>query len=107
MQRHRPGHLTIFVAASDYRVYVAAARMLARTLGSKAPDAPALIQHELKNRKSKAVAEEYLFFIGWYDPKPAGPDPKAKLASSTRTGGRCLPLRKLSGAQPPSDVGRN
>jgi len=47
-----------------YRVYVSAAKILHRKLGAKAPDAVALICHELRNRDPEMVADDYLELCG-------------------------------------------
>ena len=49
----------------DFRSYVRAARMLARIMGAAAPDVAALMSHELRRRRPRSIAEEYLYFIGW------------------------------------------
>lgn len=59
--------LIVTIPESDHTTYCEAARILARILGLKAPDVVALILHELNRRKPRAIAEEYLYFIGWYE----------------------------------------
>lgn len=62
------GSLVVTIPRRDARVYVVAARRIRQILGkATAPDAVGLIRHELSGRTPKAVAEEYLYFIGWYD----------------------------------------
>lgn len=68
-----PKLVTIELPPADFQVYVKAARILARSMGAQAPDVAALIKHELSRRKSRHVVEEYLYFIGWYDPAPGKP----------------------------------
>ena len=57
--------LTVALPQGDYRVYAAAARILARIMGRKAPDALALIQHQLVKRDSTGIADDYLDSVGW------------------------------------------
>ena len=61
----RPVQLSLALPAADYRAYVAATRILNRIMGRKAPDALALIQHNLSKRDSTGVADDYLDSIGW------------------------------------------
>ena len=61
----RPVQLTLALPPADYRAYVAAARILARIMGRKAPDALALIHHNLVKRDPTGVADDYLDSIGW------------------------------------------
>ncbi len=48
------------ISPACLRVYVAAAKLLRRRLGAKAPDAVALIRFELSNRDAQMVADDYL-----------------------------------------------
>ncbi len=43
--------------------------MLARIMGAASPNVAALMSHELRRRKPRSIAAEYLYFIGW----PAAP----------------------------------
>lgn len=71
--RYHPVLVDIALPAADFQVYVKAARILARIMGAQAPDVATLINHELSHRKPQRIAEEYLYFIGWYDPAPGKP----------------------------------
>ena len=61
--------LVVTVPVADSQVFTAAAQLLIPILGVKAPSPVALILHELGRRKPKAVVEEYLYFIGWFEPR--------------------------------------
>ncbi len=76
----------------EYRVYASASRRLRKRMGATAPTTVMLIQHELSRRRPAAVVEEYLYFIGWYDPKPPNPIRRDKPAQ-TGQGRSRLPLR--------------
>lgn len=62
--------LKIPLPARDYRVFLAACRILVRILGAKAPDAIGLFQHNLRGRDATGLADEYLDAVGW--PMKAG-----------------------------------
>lgn len=47
-----------------FLVYVAAARLLQRALGSEAPGVNALLTQEFMHRRAKSIAEEYLELHG-------------------------------------------
>lgn len=65
-----------------YRVYVSAARILRRKLGTKAPDAVALIRHELRNRDPEMVADDYLELrCGQHAGRPAEPRRRARVVN--------------------------
>ena len=55
----------ILIAPAHYRVYRSASRRLIRRMGANAPTAEKLIQHELSQRTSRLIADEYLDSIGW------------------------------------------
>jgi len=61
--------LVVTVPIADSQVFSDAAQLLVPILGVKAPSPVALILHELGRRKPKAVVEEYLYFIGWFEPR--------------------------------------
>jgi hypothetical protein len=61
----RPLQLTIALPPSDFRVYAAAARILARIMGTRAPDTVTLIQMQLCGRDPTGVADDHLDSIGW------------------------------------------
>lgn len=48
-----------------YETYRRAAALLAKIMGSDAPDAAALIQHELKHRDPRLIADDFLLSIRW------------------------------------------
>jgi len=108
MSRPRLAHLKLALPMDDYRVYRAAARILARLMGERAPDVVALIAHELTARKPRVVADEYLYFIGWGMP---GRSPLK--AAHPKSGGQARPAHRRGGRQkwlfPPAsaDPGRN
>lgn len=54
----------------DYRVFLAARRILIRVMGDKAPDTIRLIQNNLTERDAIGLADEYLDAVGW--PMKAG-----------------------------------
>jgi hypothetical protein len=57
--------LTLALPPADYRAYTAAARLLTRIMGRKAPDAFALIRHTLGGRDVTGIADDYLDAISW------------------------------------------
>ena len=61
--------LVVTVPVTDSQVFIEAAQLLIPILGAKAPSPVALVLHELSRRKPKAVVEEYLYFVGWFEPK--------------------------------------
>ena len=61
--------LVVTLPVADSQVFIEAARLLIPILGVKAPTPIALVLHELSRRQPKAVVEEYLYFIGWFEPK--------------------------------------
>ena len=60
--------LVVTVPVVDSQVFTDAAQLLIPILGVKAPSPVALVLHELGRRKPKAVVEEYLYYIGWFEP---------------------------------------
>ena len=60
--------LVVTVPVADSQVFTDAAQILIPILGVKAPSPVALILHELGRRKPQSVVEEYLYFIGWFEP---------------------------------------
>lgn len=104
----RPVQLTLALTAADYRPYVRATRILNRIMGSKAPDALALIQHNLSKRDSTGVADDYLDSIGW--PLTAGRavsvrrSPRKPMRQSR---GPLLPARPRGLPVPTGDLARN
>ena len=60
--------LVVTVPVADSQVFTDAAQLLIPILGVKAPSPVALILHELGRRKPQSVVEEYLYFIGWFEP---------------------------------------
>jgi hypothetical protein len=63
------------IPSGDFKVYCHAARKLARIMGASAPDAIALILHELKLRTTRGIVENYLYAIDWFAAVPAKPAP--------------------------------
>jgi hypothetical protein len=59
--------LSVSVPAVAAQVYVEASLFLSPVLGDDAPDAITLILHELRGRKPRTIAEDYLYCIGWYE----------------------------------------
>lgn len=78
-------------------------------MGAAAPTPDKLIQHELGCRRPAAVVEEYLYFIGWYDPKPPRPIRPGKPRQTGRVRPKVRPrLLRLAPLVPPSiDLSRN
>ena len=69
MSQPQASNLVVTLPVSDSQVFIEAARLLIPILGVKAPTPVALVLHELSRRQPKAVVEEYLYFIGWFEPK--------------------------------------
>jgi len=69
MSQPQASTLVVTLPVPDSQVFIEAARLLIPILGVKAPTPVALVLHELSRRKPQAVVEEYLYFIGWFDPK--------------------------------------
>ncbi len=69
----KPTPRLVPVEPAHHAVYQAASRWLKKKIGATAPDVAGLINHELSRRKSRRIAEEYLYFVGWYDPAPSKP----------------------------------
>lgn len=57
--------IALDLPVGDYRVYAAAARLLSRIMGRKAPNALTLIQHSLQGRDATGVADGYLDSVDW------------------------------------------
>ena len=53
-------HVLIALSTTEYIAYADAARLLQHALGAKAPELPALLAMEFRNRSGKTIAEEYL-----------------------------------------------
>jgi hypothetical protein len=69
MSQPQVSTLVVTLPVPDSQVFIEAARLLIPILGVKAPTPVELVLHELSRRKPKAVVEEYLYFIGWFEPK--------------------------------------
>lgn len=69
MSKPQVPSLVVTLPVADSQVFIEAARLLIPILGVKAPTPVALVLHELSRRQPKAVVEEYLYFIGWFEPK--------------------------------------
>ena len=79
-----------------YRVYVSAAKILRRKLGAKAPDAVALIRHELRNRDPEMVADDYLELRGGrHTARPVGVRRRARRPAEPRHRPRVVNRRPL------------
>lgn len=103
--------LVVTIQGTDAAVYRAAARRLRPLLGAKAPDAAALIRHELGRRNPKAVAEEYLYFIGWHQEQAlaesAGTTAKSPLAGPIAVPPRRSIIRRIASDARLADPSRN
>ena len=58
-------HVLIAVSTDDLTHYADATRLLRRALGDDAPDLPTLMAMELRHRKPRSIAEEYLESHGY------------------------------------------
>ena len=88
MSQPQAPSLVVTVPVADSQVFVEAAQLLIPILGVKAPSPVGLVLHELSRRKPKAVVEEYLYFVGWFEPK-----------HTKRARGRKNPVGQRSDAQ--------
>lgn len=57
--------LPVSLPTKDYDVFVAAIGILQRLMGRNAPTLVVLVQHTLRGRDAKGMADDYLDFIGW------------------------------------------
>jgi hypothetical protein len=87
--------LVVTVPVADSQVFSDAAQLLIPILGVKAPSPVALILHELGRRKPKSVVEEYLYFIGWFEPSRT----KRAQGRKNATGQRSDTLRAVQPAR--------
>ncbi len=85
----RPIQLIIALPPSDYRVYVAAARLLARIMGAQAPSVAVLIETQLSHHDPTGVADDYLDLIGW-------PLAKGRVVSLRRRGRKRVLVRSTA-----------
>jgi hypothetical protein len=60
--------LRVTLSGNRARAYVAAARHLAAVLPHP-PTAEELVQHEASGRKARTIVDDYLYCIGWFDPR--------------------------------------
>jgi hypothetical protein len=65
--RQRPALIRVRVTLppADYRVYISAARILARIIGGSAPAVGTIIQAQLGGRKPSSIAEDHLDAVDW------------------------------------------
>lgn len=63
-QGHELVSVSVALSSADYRVYVAAARMLAHIMAGQAPAAAVIIQAQISGRNPAGIADEYLDSAG-------------------------------------------
>ncbi|EIP98970.1 hypothetical protein OpiT1DRAFT_03470 [Opitutaceae bacterium TAV1] len=87
MKTNEPTTFTLVVPEKERRVYAKARTILARKMKAQAPEVGELILHELRLRKPRDIADEYLDFAGWLPcesrttPRRTGEEKKLRLAA--------------------------
>jgi hypothetical protein len=105
----KPSRHHVPIDPVEYRVYASASQRLRKRMGAAAPTPAMLIQHELSRRRPAALVEEYLYFIGWYDPKPPSRIRRDKPAQTDRVRPKVPPriIRQIPLVPPSGDPSRN
>lgn len=95
--------ITLNLPARDYRVYAAAATLLTRIMGRKAPNALTLIQHNLQGHDATGVVDGYLDSVDW----PLAAGRVVSLRQAARRAARGTGAPRLPGALSPVNPSRN
>ena len=63
--RHPLIRVRVTLTPADYRVYVSAARILARIMGAQAPATGTIIQAQLGRRDASGIVDDHLDAVDW------------------------------------------
>lgn len=100
--------ILIPVNRSDYKIFVAAARLVRKELADKAPDALALIQFQIAHRTPGGLAKDYLDCTGDFAARRRIPTQLSRPvqcgANQLKSRASLSPLRSL---RRPADLSRN
>jgi hypothetical protein len=68
--------ISISIPAAEFQVYVTAAGILARIMGTKAPNAAVLVASQFGSRGAEDIADAHLDLVDW----PPGPSKPSRSA---------------------------